>query len=79
MQYLKKLSLDLGQNSKIIDILVLDSKVDYVVKEADLFVYGVRFSTVISFINSSSSSCRAASMDIPDPLSPLFPIVHRLW
>ena len=27
----------------------------------------------------SSSSCRAASTDIPDPLSPLFPIVHRLW
>ena len=28
---------------------------------------------------SSSSSCRAASMDIPDPLSPPLPIVHRLW
>ena len=27
---------------------------------------------------SSSSSCRAARRDIPDPLSPLFPIVHRL-
>ena len=27
---------------------------------------------------SSSSSCRATSTDIPDPLSPLFPIVHRL-
>ena len=26
-----------------------------------------------------SSSCRAGSTDIPDPLSPLFPIVHRLW
>ena len=26
-----------------------------------------------------SSSCHAASMDIPDPLSPLLPIVHRLW
>ena len=25
----------------------------------------------------SSSSCRAARTDIPDPLSPLFPIVHR--
>ena len=24
------------------------------------------------------SSCRAGSTDIPDPLSPLFPIVHRL-
>ena len=27
----------------------------------------------------SSSSCRAASTDIPDPLSPLLPIVHCLW
>ena len=27
----------------------------------------------------SSSSCRAGSTDIPDPLSLLFPIVHRLW
>ena len=26
---------------------------------------------------SSSSSCHAGSMDIPDPLSPLLPIVHR--
>ena len=30
-------------------------------------------------IRSSSSSCRAASTDIPDPLSPLLLIVHRLW
>ena len=28
---------------------------------------------------SLSSSCRAGSADIPDPLSPLFPIVRRLW
>ena len=28
---------------------------------------------------SSSSSCCAGSTDIPDPLLPLFPIVHRLW
>ena len=27
----------------------------------------------------TSSSCRAASTNIPDPLSPLLPIVHRLW
>ena len=26
-----------------------------------------------------SSSCLATSMDIPDPLSPLFPIIHHLW
>ena len=29
--------------------------------------------------SSSSSSCRAASTDIPDPLSPLLPIIHRFW
>ena len=29
--------------------------------------------------SSSSSSCRATNTDIPDPLSPLFPIVHRHW
>ena len=29
--------------------------------------------------SSSSLSCLAASTDIPDPLSPLLPIVHRLW
>ena len=28
---------------------------------------------------SSSSSCRATSVDIPDPLSPPLPIVHRFW
>ena len=27
----------------------------------------------------SSSQCRTASTDIPDPLSPLLPIVHRFW
>ena len=35
---------------------------------------------LINSISSSwSSSCRAVSTDIPDPLSPLLPIVHRLW
>ena len=28
---------------------------------------------------SSSSSCHVASTDIPDPLLPLLPIIHRLW
>ena len=28
---------------------------------------------------SSSSSCRATSTDIPDPLSPPLPIIHRFW
>ena len=34
---------------------------------------------LIIYISSSSPSCRAASTDIPDPLSPLLPIIHRLW
>ena len=33
----------------------------------------------ISSSLSSSSSCRTASTDIPDPLSPLFPIIHCFW
>ena len=41
-----------------------------------------RLSNVKSFFyissSSSSSSRRAGSTDIPDPLSPLFPIIHRL-
>ena len=31
------------------------------------------------FYKYSSSSCRAASTGIPDPLSPLLPVLHRLW
>ena len=30
-------------------------------------------------LSSSSSSCRSVSTDIPDPLSPLLPIVYHLW
>ena len=46
-------------------------------------VYQSRFVHIYIYIyiytSSSSSSCRAPSTDIPDPLSPLLPIVHRLW
>ena len=31
------------------------------------------------FISLSSSWCHAVSTDIPDPLSPLLPIIYRLW
>ena len=31
----------------------------------------------VKMLRSSSSSYRAGSTDIPDPLSPLLPIVHR--
>ena len=33
---------------------------------------------VCIYIYISSSSCRAVSADIPDPLSPFLPIIHRL-
>ena len=35
--------------------------------------------TYISSSSPSSSSCCATSMDIPDPLSPLLPIIHLFW
>ena len=37
------------------------------------------YSIIYIYIYISSSSCRTASSDISDPLSPLFLIVHRLW
>ena len=40
------------------------------------------FNAVVSvwpLSDTFSLSCRAASMDIPDPLSPFLPIVHRFW
>ena len=40
--------------------------------------FSVMFSDTVWRI-SSSSSCRAARTDIPDPLSPLLPIVHCFW
>ena len=35
--------------------------------------------SITNLIITSSSSCRATITDIPDPLSPLLPIIHRLW
>ena len=32
---------------------------------------------IYTYLSSSSSSYRAGCTDIPDPLSPLLPIVHR--
>ena len=34
---------------------------------------------IFIMISSSSASCHATSTDIPGPLWPLLPIVHRLW
>ena len=42
-----------------------------------IILLGLSFLLVAIYI--SSSSYRAASTDIPNPLSPLLPIVHRLW
>ena len=45
--------------------------------EIELSNYGSKLKYTSS--SSSSPSCRAALTDIPDPLSPLLHIVHRLW
>ena len=42
-----------------------------------VYVYKCICECVCIFIYISSSSYRAGSTDIPDPLSPLLPIVHR--
>ena len=42
-----------------------------------LICYETQPNQILSISSSSSSSCRAGSTDIPDPLSPLLPIVHR--
>ena len=36
-------------------------------------------STEVQSLYSTAPSSRAASTDIPGPLSPLLPMVHRLW
>ena len=52
------------------------------------FYHTVRFTTNLSFqyiyiyiyiYTYISSSCHDTSTDIPDPLSPLLPIAHRIW
>ena len=42
-------------------------------------LFGRIFSCWMRMVESLSSSFRATCTDIPDPLSPLLPIVHRLW
>ena len=41
-----------------------------------IYIYIYTYIYIYIYI-SSSSSYRAGSTDIPDPLSPLLPIVHR--
>ena len=46
-------------------------------KKTDVkYDYGIMNSNDESSSSSSSSSCRAGSTDIPDPLSPLLPILQ---
>ena len=44
-----------------------------------MYIYIYIYIYIHTYISSSSSSSsyRAGSTDIPDPLSPLLPIVHR--
>ena len=43
-----------------------------------MYIYIYIYTHIYIYIYiSSSSSCRTGSTDIPDPLSPLLPIVHR--
>ena len=48
-------------------------------RTSDHVLYLIHGDRLFWFRQPSSSSCRAASTDILDPLSPLLPIVHRLW
>ena len=50
------------------------TNVMYFIYHKEIKLYIVYICNVIYIL----SSCRAGSKDIPDPLSPLFPIVHRL-
>ena len=49
----------------------------YIVAYKYLISYTVAYKYLISSSSSSSSSSRAASTDIPDPLFPRLPIIHR--
>ena len=44
-----------------------------------LYIYIFSFVSLENMWEGSLSSCRTASTDIPDPLPPLLPIVHRFW
>ena len=48
-------------------------------QKAILYQQNSDFSIVLKICKSSSSSFCAIGTDIPDPLSPLLPTVHRLW
>ena len=47
-----------------------------IIEKNDFFFNSIGFG-IFTCTSSSSSSYRAGSTDIPDPLSPLLPIVHR--
>ena len=63
--------------SENIDIAVIYVTFNYFAMIVDVFKSF--FSDRPAFLPQLSSSCRATSTDIPDPLSPLLHFVHRLW
>ena len=63
------------QHSFIQDLMLYMFKLDHNAMEAAKNIFCKKGEGAID----SSSSCHAASMDTPDPLSPLLPIIHRFW
>ena len=51
---------------------------EQLLRDVQFLFRGSLFLDISKLSSSSSSSCRSASTDIPDPLSPLLPIIHRL-
>ena len=52
-------------------------RLKFVVRPSYIYIYIYIYILYIYIYIIYISSCRAGSTDIPDPLSPLFPIVHR--
>ena len=50
----------------------------YIYINTHIYIYIYTHIYIHIYIYISSSPCRAGSTNIPDPLSTLFPIVHRL-
>ena len=60
--------------------IFIKSKFTFKTKIPKIFIISKRIFLLSNWLSSSSSSsCRAASTDIPDHLPPLLPIVYWLW
>ena len=60
-------------------VLLWSTKFDVFVVPTPRSVSSCTFVVRFLFEENTSSSCCATGTDIPDPLSPLLTIVHRLW